>query len=72
VAAAMNQLGVAEDCFRRSIDILGAVKHEVELARAYRSFANLKHRTGNVLEAGRLRVGADEIFARLRGAAATE
>ncbi len=72
VAAAMGQLGVAEDCFRRAIDILGAVKHEVELARAYRSFANLKHRTGNVLEAGRLRVGADEIFARLRGAATTE
>lgn len=72
VAAAMGQLGVAEDCFRRAIDILGAVRHEVELARAYRSFANLKHRTGNVLEAGRLRVGADEIFARLRGAASTE
>lgn len=72
VAAAMSQLGVAEDCFRRALDILGAVKHEVELARTYRSYANLKHRAGNVLEAGRLRVGADEIFARLRSAATTE
>jgi tetratricopeptide (TPR) repeat protein len=72
VAAAMGQLGVADDCFRRAVDILGAVKHEVELARAYRSLANLRHHTGNILEASRLRVGADEIFARLHGAAATE
>jgi tetratricopeptide (TPR) repeat protein len=72
VAAAMGQGAIAEECFLHAIDILAAVKHEVELARAFRSFADLKHRTGNILEAGRLRVNADEIFARLRGAAATE
>ncbi len=72
VAAAMGHVATAEECYRRAIDILAAVKHEVELARAYRSFADLKHRGGSILEAGRLRVNADEIFARLRGAAATE
>lgn len=72
VAAAMGQLELAETCFLRSVDILGAVKHEVELARAYRSLAGLKHHTGNTLEAARLRVSADEVFARLRSAAATE
>jgi hypothetical protein len=62
----------AEDSFRKAIDILAAVKNEVELARAYQGLAVLKERTGNVAEAQKLRGRAVDIFSRLRGAAATE
>ena len=40
VAAALGQTAQAEDDFRRAIDILAAVKHEVELARAYQGLAD--------------------------------
>ncbi len=72
VAAAMGQAAAAEECFRRAVDILAAVKHELELARAYRGFADLRQRQGQILEAGHLRVSADEIFGRLHAAATTE
>jgi hypothetical protein len=62
----------AEDAFRRAIDILAAVKHEVELARAYQGLALIKERAGAAAEAQKLRTRAVDIFNRLRGAAATE
>ena len=72
VAAALGHTLQAEDAFRRAIDILAAVKHEVELARAYQGLAVLKDRMGAAAEAQKLRTRSDEIFNRLRGAAATE
>ena len=72
VAAALGHTLQAEDAFRKAIDILAAVKHEVELARAYQGLALLKERTGATAEAHKLRSRADDIFNRLRGAAATE
>ncbi len=72
VAAARGQDGAAEEDFRRAIDILGAVKHEVELARSYQGLAALKDRGGHAADATKLRARAADIFARLRGAAATE
>ena len=63
---------VAEDDFRRAIDILAAVKHEVELARAYQGLAQIKERAGNTADAQKLRGKASDIFTRLRGAAQTE
>jgi len=72
VAAALGHLLPAEDDFRRAIDILAAVKHEVELARAYQGYAVLKDRTGQPAEAHKLRGRAVDIFTRLRGAAQTE
>jgi tetratricopeptide (TPR) repeat protein len=71
-AGALGQTMMAEDDFRRAIDILAAVKNEVELARAYQGLATLKDRTGAPAEATKLRGRAEDIFARLRGAAATE
>jgi tetratricopeptide (TPR) repeat protein len=62
----------AEERFKRAIDILAAVKNEVELARAYRSFALFRDRTGNPAEATKLRNRSEEIYSRLRGAAATD
>ena len=62
----------AEDDFRRAIDILAAVKHEVELARAYQGLATIKERSGNLPEANKLRGRATDIFTRLRGAAQTD
>jgi tetratricopeptide (TPR) repeat protein len=72
VAAARRDAAAAEERFRKAVDILSAVKNEVELARAYRAFALFRERTGNTAEAHKLRTRADEIFGRLRGAAATE
>jgi hypothetical protein len=72
VAAALGQTQLAEEDFRRAIDILAAVKHEVELARAYQGLATVKERTGGQAEAQKLRGRAVDIFTRLRGAAATE
>jgi hypothetical protein len=62
----------AEEDFRRAIEILAAVKHEIELGRAYRGLAAIKERTGNMAEAQKLRGKAVDIFTRLRGAAQTE
>jgi hypothetical protein len=72
VASALGNTHQAEDDFRRAIDILAAVKHEVELARAYNGLAAVKERTGGSAEAQKLRGRAVDIFTRLRGAAATE
>ena len=72
VAAALGHTLQAEDDFRRAIDILAAVKHEVELARAYQGLAGIKERAGASAEAHKLRSRAVDIFNRLRGAAATE
>jgi len=72
VAAALGHALAAEDDFRRAIEILATVKHEVELARAYNGLATLKERAGNVPEAQKLRGRAQDIFRRLRGAAQTD
>jgi tetratricopeptide (TPR) repeat protein len=72
VAAALGHVHQAEDDFRRAIDILAAVKHEVELARAYQGLASIKERNAQHGEAQKLRARAQDIFTRLRGAAATE
>jgi hypothetical protein len=72
VAAALGHTLAAEDDFRRAIEILATVRHEVELARAYQGLAQLKERAGNHAEATKLRGRATDIFTRLRGAAQTE
>jgi hypothetical protein len=72
VAAALGQPQKAEDSFRRAIDILVAVKNDIELARAYQGLAGIKERGGNAADAQRLRGKATDIFTRLRGAAQTE
>ena len=72
VAVALGHELQAEDDFRRAIDILAAVKHEVELARAYNGLAGIKDRGGKRDEAHKLRGRASDIFMRLRGAAQTE
>jgi tetratricopeptide (TPR) repeat protein len=72
VHAATGNVPLADEHFRRAIDVLAVVKHELELARAYRGYAALKMATGLGEEAVRLSMKADEIFARLRGAAATQ
>ena len=72
VAVALGHELQAEDDFRRAIEILAAVKHEVELARAYTGLAGIKERTGKADEAAKLRSRSQDIFARLRGAAQTE
>jgi tetratricopeptide (TPR) repeat protein len=71
VAAALGHAAQAEEDFRRAIDILAAVKHEVELARAYQGLAQVKDRAGQSADALKLRHRAADIFNRLRGAAAT-
>jgi len=72
VAVALGHELQAEDDFRRAIDILAAVKHEVELARAYHGLAGIKERSGKIEEGKKLRSRAQDIFMRLRGAAQTE
>src|SRR5262249_26523454 len=72
VAAALGHDLQAEDDFRRAIDTLVAVKHEVELARAYHGLAHLKERPNQAAQAQKLRSRANEIVTRLRGAAQTE
>src|SRR5262249_36835413 len=71
-ASALGKTPQAEEDFRRAIDILAAVKHEVELARAYQGLAAIKERAGATAEAQKLRGRAIDIFTRLRGAAAPE
>ncbi|HEY0250805.1 MAG TPA: hypothetical protein VGC41_04730, partial [Kofleriaceae bacterium] len=72
VAVALGHELQAEDDFRRAIEILAAVKHEVELARAYQGLAGIKERTGKLEESNKLRGRAQDIFMRLRGAAQTD
>lgn len=59
----------AEHHFRAAIEILAALRNELELARCYRAFAGFRERAGQLQEAAKLRMRADEIFGRLRGAA---
>src|SRR5207237_6457832 len=47
VAAALGQAAKAEDSFRKAIDILAAVKNDIELARAYQGLATIKDRSGH-------------------------
>src|SRR4029078_11462485 len=71
VAAALGQTAVAEDDFRRAIEILAAVKPQGELARAHQGLAGVKDHAGLTAEATKLRNRAADIFNRLRGAAMT-
>jgi tetratricopeptide (TPR) repeat protein len=59
----------ADELFREAIRVLGEVQNDLELARAYRAFAAFRERSGFSEDAVKLRIRADEIFGRLRGAA---
>lgn len=69
VATAMGREVDAREDFERAIEILAAVKNEVELARAYQGLAGIRERANSSEEAQILRSRAHDIFARLRGAA---
>ena len=60
----------AERHFLQAIEILSGIHSELDLARVYRAFAAFRERIGMVTEAAALRRRADEIYSRLRGAAA--
>jgi tetratricopeptide (TPR) repeat protein len=62
-------LARAEHHFRAAIEVLAALRNELQLARTYRGFATLRDRAGASADAIKLRARADEIFGRLRGAA---
>ncbi len=62
----------AEDHFTRAVDILASIRNELELARCYRAFAAFRERCGDIEDATKLRKLAEEIFGRLRGAAAID
>jgi tetratricopeptide (TPR) repeat protein len=61
--------GDPEHLFQQAVYVLGEVANDLELARAYRAFAAFRERSGKTEEAVFLRMRADEIFGRLRGAA---
>ncbi|RMH44696.1 MAG: tetratricopeptide repeat protein [Deltaproteobacteria bacterium] len=61
-----------EEHFRKAVDILGELNNAIELARCYRAYAAFRERCGDAASAAELRRRADEIFGRLRGAAAVE
>jgi hypothetical protein len=74
VVAAGNTVAVpvgegADDLFKSAIQVLTEVKNDLELARSYRAFAAYREKNGYPTEAVQLRMKADEIFGRLRGAA---
>lgn len=69
VAAARGREREAEEDFAHAIEILLAVRNEVELARAYQGLAGIRDRAYLDDEAQLLRSRAKDIFARLRGAA---
>ena len=62
----------AEEHFSHAVQILAGMKNELELARCYRSFAIFRDRCGLLEDGAKLRKRADEIYGRLRGAAAVE
>jgi tetratricopeptide (TPR) repeat protein len=62
----------AEDHFRQAVEILAGMKNELELARCYRAYAGFCEQVGKPADAAKLRLRADEIFGRLRGAASVE
>lgn len=69
VTVAMGKELDAQADFERAIEILAAVKNDVEVARAYQGLAAIRDRAGFTDEAHSLRRRASDIFARLRGAA---
>jgi tetratricopeptide (TPR) repeat protein len=58
------------ELFEGAIKVLAGVSNDLELARCYRAYAKYREGAGDAAEAARLRQRADDIFARLRGAAA--
>lgn len=62
----------AAEHFRSAVEVLAGIKNELELARCYRAFGVFRERCGEIDDAGKLRRRADEIFARLRGAASVD
>ena len=71
VAARRGDIGNAENHFESAIEILSTMRNELELARVFRSCADFRDQIGAPTAASELRRQADEIFARLRGAAET-
>jgi tetratricopeptide (TPR) repeat protein len=67
-----DDLAQAEEHFRRAVDILAGMKNELGLARTYYSFSQFCASAGRGAESAKLRVRADEIYGRLRGAAAID
>tara|TARA_R110002096_G_scaffold44526_8_gene120246 strand:- start:53294 stop:55930 length:2637 start_codon:yes stop_codon:yes gene_type:complete len=72
VGRGAGDLKVADEHFRKAVEILSGMKHELELARTYRSYAVHREHIGQVEEAETLRRRSDEIFGRLRGTANPE
>jgi len=60
----------AGELFEGAIKVLVEVSNHLELARCFRAYATFRERSGDAAEAARLRLRADEIFGRLRGASA--
>lgn len=60
----------AEEHFTHAVNILAGMKNELELAKVYRAFAAFYDGIGKLQDATRLRRHAEEIYNRLRGAAA--
>jgi tetratricopeptide (TPR) repeat protein len=58
--------------YERAISELAEVGNELELSRCYREYADFQERLGQLTMARQLRARADEIGARLRGAASAE
>jgi len=71
-AFSANERGAAAEHFRKAVDVLASIKNELELARCYRAFAAFRERCGDAADAAKLRRRAEEIFGRLRGAAAID
>ena len=61
-----EEIDQAKDYYTRSIAIFESVGNELELARSYRSYANLLSQAGRVEESEGFKTRADEIFQRLK------
>jgi len=71
VALKRGDVANAENHFDSAIEILSTMRNELELARVFRACADFRDQIGAPTAAQELRRQADEIFARLRGAAET-
>jgi tetratricopeptide (TPR) repeat protein len=60
----------ADEHFERSLEILAALKSDLELARSLAAYAKWREQSGQASEAHRLSARANEIFGRLRQASA--
>jgi tetratricopeptide (TPR) repeat protein len=69
LASGADAVDGADAMFRGALQVLTQVRNDLELARTYRAFAAFRERLGHAAEAVQLRMRADEIFGRLRGAA---